>query len=189
MTEVWLLRHGPTHARGMIGWTDLPADLSDKPALARIATRLPQVPVVSSDLRRAVTTADAVQGARLRLPHDPALREMHFGAWEGRTHDAAEAEDPALARALWDQPGDIAPPGGESWNALAARSGAALDRLVAAQGSLIVVAHFGVILAQVQRARRIPATEAFAQPIANLSLTRLRRADGGWHLLDVNLRV
>ena len=28
MTRFWLVRHGPTHAKTMVGWTDLPADLS-----------------------------------------------------------------------------------------------------------------------------------------------------------------
>lgn len=188
MTEVWWLRHAPTHARGMIGWTDLPADLSDRAALARIAARLPQAPVVSSDLLRAVTTADAVQGARPRLPHDADLREMHFGAWEGRTHAEIEAEDAAHARALWENPGDIAPPGGESWNAFSARACAAADRLIRAHGPgpLIVVAHFGVILAQLQRARGIDAVRAFAQPIDNLSVTRLRKTPGGWAVIEVN---
>jgi broad specificity phosphatase PhoE len=172
----------------MIGWTDLPADLSDQAALARIAARLPQAPVISSDLVRAVTTADAVQGTRPRLPHDPALREMYFGAWEGRTHAEIEAEDAAHARALWENPGEIAPPGGESWNAFSARVCAAADRLIGAQGPgpLILVAHFGVILAQLQRARGIKARAAMAQPIDNLSITRLRRTPTGWQVLEVN---
>jgi hypothetical protein len=35
MTRFWLVRHGPTHAKAMIGWTDLAADLSDQSALRR----------------------------------------------------------------------------------------------------------------------------------------------------------
>ena len=58
MTTLWLVRHGPTHAKAMIGWTDLPADLSDAGAIARLRAALPDAPIVSSDLIRAVTTAD-----------------------------------------------------------------------------------------------------------------------------------
>lgn len=29
MTRIFWIRHGPTHANGMVGWSDLPADLSD----------------------------------------------------------------------------------------------------------------------------------------------------------------
>ena len=51
----------------MVGWTDLPADLSDLAALTRLNAHLPDAPVISSDLSRAVTTADALS-PRLRLP-------------------------------------------------------------------------------------------------------------------------
>ncbi len=37
MTRFWLVRHGPTHAKAMIGWTDLVADLSDVETLARLS--------------------------------------------------------------------------------------------------------------------------------------------------------
>lgn len=175
MTRFWLVRHGPTHAKAMIGWTDLPADLSDRAALDRLSAYLPPAaPVISSDLSRAVATADAL-GDRQRLPHDPDLREIHFGQWERRGFAEVEAEEPALIRAFWETPGDVRPPGGESWNDLTARTWGALDRL---QGppDLVIVAHFGPILAALQRARGVTATEIFAQKIDNLSVTCLTLA-------------
>ncbi|KKL74425.1 hypothetical protein LCGC14_2065050, partial [marine sediment metagenome] len=39
--RLWWVRHGPTGATGMLGWGDLPADLSDKAALGRLAAHLP----------------------------------------------------------------------------------------------------------------------------------------------------
>lgn len=180
MTRFWLVRHGPTHARTMIGWTDLPADLSDCAALDRLSAHLPaRAPVISSDLARAVATADALGPRRPRLPHDPAFREIHFGHWEERSFAEVEARDPALIRAFWDQPGDIRPPGGESWNDLTARSWAALDRLQGRAPDLIVVAHFGPILAALQRARGVTAAEVFAQKIDNLSVTCLTLSPPG----------
>jgi alpha-ribazole phosphatase len=170
------VRHGPTHAKAMIGWTDLPADLSDTAKLARLAALLPKgAPVVSSDLIRAQATADAIQGDRPRLDPHRGLREMHFGAWEGLTHSAAEALDRDRIFAFWDQPGDVAPPEGEAWNTLRARVDAAVADLdaTAPPGPIIAVAHFGVILTQVQRALGITAREVFAQKIDNLSLTQI----------------
>ncbi len=173
MTRFWLVRHGPTHAKTMIGWTDLAADLSDTAALRRLADHLPpDAPVISSDLSRAIATADAL-GPRPRLPHDSDLREIHFGAWEQRAFAEVEAESPALIRAFWETPGDIRPPEGESWNDLTTRTWAALDRLHGQAPELIVVAHFGPILAALQRARQITATEVFAHKIDNLSVTCL----------------
>lgn len=187
MRRLWLVRHGPTGAKGMCGWSDLPADLSDLPALERLRDALPLAPVVSSDLLRAVATADVLAGSRPRLPHEPDLREMHFGAWELRTHSEAEAEDAALARALWEEPGTCAPPGGESWNALCTRVWKALDRLLEA-GDLIAVCHFGPILAALQRARGITAAEVFGQRVEPLSLTVLAREKRGWHVEAVDHR-
>lgn len=181
--EIWLVRHGPTHAKDMIGWTDRPADLSDSAALARLAAALPaDAPVISSDLLRARATADAVQGNRPRLPHDPRLREIHFGRWEARLHAEVDAEDPVALRAFWEQGGDIAAPGGESWNAMAARVHAALDAL---PPRVVVVCHFGPILAAVQRARGCDVQTVFAQTIAPLSLTEIRW-QGGWQLGRIN---
>lgn len=173
MTRFWLVRHGPTHARAMVGWTDLPADLSDSAALARLTAHLPrEAPVVSSDLSRAIATADAL-GPRPRLPHDPALREIHFGQWEQRAFAEIEAESPDHIRAFWETPGDIRPPGGESWNDLTARTWATLDRLHGTAPDLIVVAHFGPIVAALQRAENLSPEAAFAHRIDNLSVTCL----------------
>lgn len=189
MTRLFLVRHGPTHVRAMVGWSDLPADLSDRAKLDRLATLLPDdALVVSSDLDRAVATADAIQRHRLRLPHDPALREIHFGEWELRSFREIEAQDPARARAWWENPGDVRPPGGESWNEVCARVNAAMDRLIAEHTglNLVVVAHFGVILTQVQRALGLAADEAFGHRIDNLSVTEITRRPGGWEVARIN---
>jgi alpha-ribazole phosphatase len=185
MRRLWLVRHGPTGARGMCGWTDLPADLSDTAALNRLDLALPVAPVISSDLKRAVATADALGDGRPRLSHDPALREMHFGAWEMRTHADVAAEDPVLSRAILDEPGAHAPPGGESWDALCARVIAAVDRLPL--GEVIVVCHFGPILALLQRARGVTGREAMAQAVEPLSLSVVR-AGPDWSVEAANLR-
>jgi broad specificity phosphatase PhoE len=173
----------------MVGWTDLPADLSDRAALDRLSAWLPAAPVVSSDLRRAVATADAIAADRPRLPHDPDLREIHFGAWEMRQAAEIEAEAPDRIRAFWETPGDIAPPGGESWNDLRARADRAVDRLLSAgQPDLIVVCHFGVILSQIQRASGSHAAAAMAHRIDNLSVTEIVASPAGWRTGRINHR-
>ncbi len=176
------MRHGPTHAKAMIGWTDRPADLSDTALVARLAQRLPDAPVISSDLIRASATADALQGPRPRLPHDPRLREIHFGAWENLTHAEAEARDAALLRGFWDQAGDVAAPGGESWNAMAARVLAGLDAL---PDRAIVVCHFCPILAALQRALGCDVQTVFAHRIEPLSLTEVSFGTG-WTVGRIN---
>ena len=188
MTQFYFVRHGPTHAKGMVGWTDLPADLSDTAQIARLSDHLPQdALVISSDLTRCVTTADAIAFGRRRLPHDPDLREIHFGAWEMLHHTEIEARDPDLIRAFWDRPGDVRAPDGETWNEVSTRVSRAVDRLVERHRgqNIIVVAHFGAILTQVQRALDISAYDAFANQIDNLSVTEIHRKDA-WQSLKIN---
>ena len=189
VTRFWWVRHGPTHAKCMVGWTDLAADLSDLAAIARLSAHLPgDGVVVSSDLSRAVATADALCGGRERQPNDPALREIHFGNWEMRGFAEIEAETPDYIRAFWATPGDVRPPGGESWNALAARVTTATDRLLANHRGrdIIVTAHFGAILAALQRAEGLAPEAVFAHRIDNLSVTSLSHDDTGWRTHAVN---
>jgi broad specificity phosphatase PhoE len=163
-----------------VGWQNVPADLSDTAAIARLEAALPaEATVISSDLVRCVATADAITGARQRLPNDPHLRELHFGAWDGRVFSDVSDRDPDLSRAYWEKPGDVAPPGGESWNRAAARVRAAVRRIEAQHaGPFIAVAHLGVILTQVQETLGLTAEEAISHKIDNLSLTVLDRAAG-----------
>lgn len=189
MTRLHLVRHGPTHAKSMVGWTDLPADLSDTAAIARLSAHLPKSGIiVSSDLSRATATADAIQSNRTRLPHQTDLREINFGAWELRNFREIEAESPDLIRAYWEHPGDVRPPGGESWNEVCARVSQAIDTLIAAHTGqdLIIVAHFGAILTQVQRAENLDAEQAFSHRLDNLSVTELTHGPTGWTTGRIN---
>ena len=171
MTRLWWVRHGPTHAKAFAGWRDIPADLSDTAALARLNAHLPAgAPVISSDLIRATATADVLSAQRPRLPHDPDLREFHFGEWDGLGFAEVAERWPDLSRQYWEEPGHIAPPGGESWVAAAARIERAVNRLPVCP-DIIIVAHFGVILTQFQRAANLTPPEALAQRVDNLSVT------------------
>lgn len=177
MTTWHWVRHGPTHAKNFVGWRDVPADLSDAAQIARLRDYLPQTAVVvSSDLGRSRTTADAIiHSTHKQLPENPHLREIHFGVWDGMHFDDIAARDPALSRQFWEMPGDVAAPSGESWNAASARVQTAVDAISARHAGqhIIAVAHFGVILTQVQRALQISAYDTLAQKIDNFSVTSI----------------
>ncbi|MFX0545218.1 histidine phosphatase family protein [Roseovarius sp. S1116L3] len=182
MSRIHWVRHGPTHAKAMVGWTDLPADLSDAARLSRLSGYLPQdALVISSDLMRARDTATAIAAGRTRLPDDPHLREINFGAWE--MADFGSAAQPERLRAFWETPGDLTAPEGESWNMITARVSAAAAALLTAHPGrdIIAVAHMGAILTQVQTALGITGYEAFGHRIDNLSVTSLRHDGARWH--------
>ena len=187
MSRFFWVRHGPTHAKSMVGWSDIPADLSNTAQIKRLSDHLPQdALVISSDLCRATATADAITANRTRLAHDPDLREIHFGDWE--LQKFSDVEDQTHIRQFWDSPGDIAPPNGESWNTVRARVSAAVARLIAAHPNrdIIAVAHFGAILTQVQRAANLSAYNTLSHHIDNLSVTQLTYRDSGWQTGVIN---
>ncbi len=190
-TSYWLVRHGPTHAKGFCGHTDLPADLSDTKQIERLKAYLPRdARILSSDLSRARETAKAVYNGQRWLPEAPGFREMHFGDWEGKDFETVEETDPALWRAFWETPGVVAPPNGESFDELGARIGAALEALHASgpQGNIIIAAHFAVILAAIKLATGMESAAVFSFKINNFSVTRLDylHESNNWRVMGVN---
>ncbi len=190
MTTWWWVRHGPTHEKCFVGWRDVPADLSDTGQIARLNAYLPEdAIVVSSDLIRAKTTADALTQNRRRLPNTAALREFNFGAWDGLGFDDVTARDPELSRAFWESPGDVIAPQGESWNMAAARAKPFVDRVNSQHpdAHIIAVAHFGIIMTQIQRASGKTAYETLGHSIENLSVTRLEFDQGIWRVHSISI--
>ena len=99
--------------------------------------------VVSSDLDRAVTTAQIIAEALGVGPVllDPDFRERHAGAYQGLTRAEIDEQFPGNLDA------DIWPPGWESAESVLARAMAGLGRIVerSAHGEVLVVSHGGII--------------------------------------------
>ena len=188
MTRWWWVRHGPTHQKAFTGWRDVPADLSNTGQIAQLIEPLPQAAVlITSDLQRASATADAIQTKQRRLAHEPRLRELNFGVWDGMMFNEVAARDPELSRQYWEAPGDVRAPDGESWNDAATRAAQVVDALnTQGHSDIIAVAHFGIILTQLQRASGKTAYDTLAQPIDPLSVTELHHDAGRWQVAGVN---
>jgi broad specificity phosphatase PhoE/ribonuclease HI len=149
-TRLLLLRHGQTEhsaQRRYSGRADLPlTELGERQAAAaaaRLATTDDVTAVISSPLRRARQTANSVSDV-LGVPthlHD-GLIETDFGAWEGLTFAEASARDPDL-HTRWLTDTSVAPPDGESMDAVHRRVRRVRDQLITEHGAatLIVVSH------------------------------------------------
>ena len=189
MTRWWWIRHGPTHQKTFCGWRDVPADLSNTDHIDWLNLTLPRDAIlVSSDLIRAVATADTLTQNHPRLPHSPAIREFDFGVWDGMSFQEVSARDQELSRQYWEQPGNVAAPGGESWNDAARRTTQFVDEMNAIYTGrdIIAVAHFGTILTQVQRAGGMDAYKALSYEIDNMSVTEMVWDGENWHLGAIN---
>ena len=178
-----LLRHGETERgggfRGRIddaltahGWAQMRAAVGE----AR-----PWQGVVSSPLQRCAAFAGELAGRHgLPLQLEDGLRELDFGAWEGRS--AAELWDTdadALGR-FWTDPYAFTPPDGESLIAFETRILAALGRLHAQHAGrhLLLVTHGGVMRLLLARARGLPRSDLLQVEVGHGALHRLRVAAG-----------
>jgi broad specificity phosphatase PhoE len=147
-----LVRHGLSewNAEGLVqGQADPPLSPQGREEARRIAPLVlaegPEA-VVSSDLVRARETAELLGAGPVVT--DPRWRESAMGEWTGRR--AAELlADPSGAFARWRQ-GLERPPGGESFDEMRARAGAAVRDLVGrGLRSAVVVTHGGPVRAAV----------------------------------------
>lgn len=141
------------------------------------------VALYTSPLSRARATA-AVIGAETGLVPEPldALREADFGAWELLTAAEARARDPASV-AAWVADASVAPPGGESLDAVMLRVVACATALAARHHgeTVALVSHVGPIKALVCAALELPAAGARRMWLdtASISLVEWRiGADG-----------
>jgi probable phosphoglycerate mutase len=118
--------------------------------VAEAVARLAVVAVYTSPRARALETARAIARAcGLSDPNiEPELREISYGAWEGLLHDEVVAQSPELVR-RWAVDPDVAPPGGESLSAMAARS--------IACGSLLAGRHDGQCIALISHVGPVKA--------------------------------
>lgn len=132
------------------GHSDPDLNEQGRAQLTSLAERLPMGEidaVYSSDLRRAMSTAQAIAAAR-NIPRvlRPALREIHFGQWEGLSWKEIEALDPDYARDWMARHPDLPAPAGESFQAFEARVLEEVDHLLEdVQGTTAVVTHGGVL--------------------------------------------
>ena len=193
MTNWYWIRHGPTHLKSLVGWSDVDVDLSNINKLKKLDDYLPNDSlIISSDLKRTIKTATEIQNMRERLPNNKNLREFNFGEWELKKSSEIAAKYPKLSKDYWTSPGDIAPPNGESWNQAAKRINAEVDNINEKYKgkNIIAVGHFGVILTQLQRAAKIQPQSAISFQIDNLSITHLEHlGDKNWRILGVNFTI
>jgi probable phosphoglycerate mutase len=133
--------------------------------------------LVSSDLLRCRQTAEPIAAALgVPLGIEPALRERHFGVYQGRTWPQILRDDAERAARWLARDPDLEVEGGESLRAFARRAGDALAMLGAAHlgRTLIVVTHGGVLDVAHRLARGLPLEAPRDFEIANASLNRLR---------------
>jgi alpha-ribazole phosphatase len=209
MTRWWWIRHAPVtgHAERIYGCRDVPCDCSDEAAFRALAAQLPDDPLwVVTPLGRTRATAEAI-ARHVRIPPgefhvEPGLVEQNFGDWQGMTHEELAAQRSGAWHRFWLAPAEEEPPGGESFSAVSARVGGAIETLTRhhAGRDIVCVSHGGPIRAALGHALRVSPEQALAFAVDNCALTRLDHfaaetppdgegLGGSWRIALVNARV
>ncbi|MEQ1663296.1 MAG: alpha-ribazole phosphatase family protein [Thiobacillus sp.] len=178
ITTLDLMRHGePEGGRKYRGQIDDP--LSEKgwaQMRAAVGSAAPWSQIVSSPLMRCRAFAETLATQhKLPLAFEPRLKEVGFGAWEGKTSAEIDTATPgALTRFKLD-PVHARPPGAEPLADFQARVAAGLDAVLqqSAGQHVLVVGHAGVIRMALAWALHIPLQYAYGIEVASASLTRI----------------
>lgn len=169
--RIVLCRHGITsvNAGGMIlSHADPPLTTLGREQSKRVYAELHGMAfdrAFCSPMRRAVETL-AIIAPNLSYEIEPALREVDFGQWEGRTAQWLEANDAARLAQRRRDPVHFRPPGGESFADASLRLrpfADAVRRLTAS--NVLVVAHRGSLGVLERLLRGLPLESQDVTPL------------------------
>ena len=179
-----LLRHGETELGGGLrgslddaltanGWAQMRAAVEGQGPWDRL---------IGSPLQRCALFAQEL-GAQLGLPVslEPALQELHFGAWEGQSAAALMETDAEGLGLFWADPYAFTPPQGEPVSAFSERVLGAVSRLHQAYAGqrVLLVSHGGVMRLLLARARGMPREQLLNVEVGHGALFSLQvGADG-----------
>jgi alpha-ribazole phosphatase len=179
MLHLYLVRHGQTDWNAQQryqGHSDLPLNQTGSQQARQLAERLQAQTfdiVLSSDLQRALQTAEILIGSRqIKLQPDPRLREMNFGMLEGHTFDQARERWPEIITkwlADYNQP----PEGGERIDEFELRVSRFYTELRQsyAEKTVLIVAHGGSLREIIRRLLGTPSGPARWFSLEHASLT------------------
>lgn len=195
-TTLIIARHGHVeglHPERFRGRMEIPLSSKGEQQARALAAAVSAVAsptaIYTSDLGRCIATgAEIARACAVTAEVRPELADIHYGAWQWRTHSEIETEDPQTY-ALWrSAPHLVRFPDGESLQDLAVRA-ADLLRFVLArhQGETIVlVGHDSVNRVLIGHALDLPAGVywKFAQDPCNISIVEW--GAGGPKLVRLN---
>jgi probable phosphoglycerate mutase len=170
--SIILVRHGetPLNVARMLQPADTPlstAGLAQAQAVASRLAGLPLAGIVSSDLPRALRTAEAIAAASgLPVSTTALLHERNFGDLRGQPYDTLGFNPLTMSEA---------PPGGESADEFEARVAQAFAHIVALRGTLggplAVVTHGLVIRALLAHHVQLQAGGELPLRVGNTSVS------------------
>ena len=194
-TKLLLIRHGETddnHRRIFQGQSGRGLNDRGREQATRLAARFERVGLRAaglycSDLERARETADLLSGALKLAPiADPALREVHVGAWQGLGYEDIAARHPEEWDA-WRRGVDFRRGGGETYAELGDRVAAAINGIAAAHPgeTAVIVSHGAAIKVFVGRVLGLDTLALRRYRVASNTGVTLVEREGGVDTLAI----
>jgi alpha-ribazole phosphatase len=183
-TLVDLIRHGePVGGRRYRGQVNDP--LSEKgwaQMRAAIGAHCPWERIVSSPLKRCAEFAFELSQRRERpLKLEERLKEINFGAWEGRTADEVMGHDREAFQRFYENPVKHTPPGAEPLPAFRERVVSAWEELIQRyEGQhLLIVGHAGMMRIVIGYVLGMPLETVFRLHVPNAGISRVQIGGNG----------
>lgn len=192
-TRFCIVRHGETdwnRERRLQGHLDIPLNRQGEEQALRLATALQlrgqrfDSLHVSSLTRTRQTAAPLMDKLKLTAQFHDALKERHYGAFQGKTYDEARAAMPEAWRKHQDRDPHYDMDGGETLQGFHQRIISHINRLAEAHPAqtVLVVAHGGVLEMIYRHATGTPLQKPRDFPIPNAALNWLSVGPQGWVL-------
>ncbi len=193
MTKIWLIRHGQTEwnlAGRYQGQSDIELSAKGVRQAELLAEHLAIEnidhidAVYASDLKRAMKTAACIaKKAGCELQLEPALRELNFGVWEGKTYAAITEQWPEVMHTFFARPDLLVIPEGETFAQLQQRAAKKLEQIARrhAGGSVVIVAHGAIIRTLLAYVLHLPLRYLWSFRQDNTAVNMLHYTDeNGW---------
>ncbi len=197
-TKIVVVRHGETEW-GVVGRFAGRADIkltakgrSQAMSVGRRIAPLKPDLILTSPLRRCRDTAEAIaiagKGERVLVEVSEGLVDGLLGDWTGLTPSLIARGWPDEF-AAWKQSADVAPPGGETFNEIRARTSAVVDQTLRdrAGRTIVMVTHAATAKMIIAEALGVPSDVAYRLRVDNASMSAFTvSADGAFLVWAVN---
>jgi probable phosphoglycerate mutase len=151
----------------------------------------PRPSLIQSSPQRRCLQSGSILAAHFRLPIEivPALDELDYGEWTGRSFDEL-SQDPQWSR--WNERrGSARPPGGETMRSLQNRVVGHLEQLRndPVAGTVIAVSHAEPIRAALLYYARVRLDDFLSIEVDPASISTLSADGGGFRITGINRKV
>jgi len=155
MKTLYIIRHGETEWNKIgryQGITDVPLNdngIAQAKACANALKNVHFDRILSSDLSRALVTAEMIRGNRnIDITIDPRMREIDFGDWEKLLFSEIEERWPGLIDQMYRRPDIVKVPNGESFQEVQDRAWSAVSDFLNENNedeTILITCHGGTI--------------------------------------------